>query len=327
MSKKEDMDLSVFQKAREAIFPYIKKTPLVRCYELESLHNSRIRIFLKCENLQLTHCFKARGAFNALLNLSEQDKKRGVVTRSSGNFGASLAYAAKILGIPVTIVMPKNVTKKKHDQAASFSPTIVLASSRKEEEEMVRKISSERGLQMLSPYNHLDVIAGQGTISLEIYEQLPTVKYLICPLGGGGLMGGTAAAIKKLNPSSRTIAIEPLGADDYFLSRKEKRKVHLDVVDTIADGLRAPEVGSLTYPLLEKYVDTVEVVPDVAIKQAMRFLYEKVGMIVEPSGAASVAGAMFHPGLDLHGDVVCIISGGNVDLDKFYPWIEEAASK
>lgn len=318
------MDIAVFQKARDAISPYIKKTPLVRCYELEHLHHSSFRIFLKCENLQLVHCFKPRGAFNALLCLSEEDKKKGVVTRSSGNFGASLAYAAKKLGIPVTIVMPQNVPRSKYDNTAAFSPTIVLAATRKEEEEMVKKLAKEKGLHMLSPYNHKDVIAGQGTISLELHEQLPTMKNLICPLGGGGLMGGTATAIKMLDPSCRTIAIEPVGANDYYLSRKEKRIVHLNAVDTIADGLRAPEVGSLNYPLLEKYVDTVEVVTDEAIKKAMRFIYEKVGMILEPSGAASIAAAMFHKGLHLQGDTVCIISGGNVDLDKFYPWIEEA---
>lgn len=265
--------------------------------------------------------FKVRGAFNVLLHLSPEEKKRGVVTRSAGNFASALAYACHLLHIPATIVMPETVPQAKLNLVAAFSPRILFAPSRAEEEKKVEEIARESNLIPLSPYNHLDVIAGQGTAALEIFEELPSIQTFVCPLGGGGLMSGTALAFKGINSKIKTIAIEPEGANDYFLSRKEERKIRLDKVNTIADGLVAPTVGEINYPLLNEAVDQVATVSDEAIIKAMRFLYEKVGMIVEPSGAASVAAMMAHRSL-VSGDTVCFISGGNVQRDQFYRWIE-----
>lgn len=280
------------------------------------------RIFLKCDHLHVTNSFKVRGAFNALLSLASEEKKRGVITRSAGNFGAALSFAGKELQIPVTLVMPQTVPKAKYDLCAAYSASIVLKPTRQEEEEAVQLIAREKNLIKLSPYNHLGVIAGQGTIALEIHEALPSVQFFFCQIGGGGLLSGCAAAFKQIDATVKTIGIEPSGANDYFLSRKAKKKVRLEKVRTIADGLVAPEVGDLNYPILEKYVDQVEVVPDEAIIEAMRFLYEKMGMIMEPSGATSVAGLMAHPKADLEGDIVCILSGSNVDRKKFYSWLD-----
>ena len=314
------MDLAKIQEARERIAVHVKKTPLIRCYALEELLHTRVKIFLKCDHLQLMNSFKVRGAFNVLLNLSSEEKRKGVVTRSSGNFASALAYACHLLQIPATIVMPEKVPKAKLDLVLTFSPTIFFAPTRVDEEKKVEELARESNLTPLSPYNHLDVIAGQGTAALEIFEDLPSLQTFFCPLGGGGLMSGTASALKGLNPKIQTIAVEPTGANDYTLSRQEGRKVRLDRVDTICDGLVAPTVGEINYPLLNQTVDQVVTVSDEAIIKAMRFLYEKVGMIVEPSGTASIAALMTCPNLE--GDTVCFISGGNVQRDKFYSWIE-----
>lgn len=316
-----EVDLQHIEEARKRIGSFVKKTPLIRCTALEEYLHARVRIFLKCDHLQLTNSFKLRGAFNVLLRLSPEEKKRGVVTRSAGNFASALAYACHLLHIPATIVMPEKVPKAKLDLVKSFSPTILLAPTRSEEEKQVEKLARELNLIALSPYNHLDVIAGQGTAALEIFEDLPSIKTFFCPLGGGGLMSGTAVAFKKLNTKIQTIAVEPIGANDYYLSRKEGKKVRLENVNTIADGLVAPTVGEINYPLLNQTVDQVTTVTDEMIIKAMRFLYEKVGMIVEPSGAISIAALMASD--NLQGDTVCFISGGNVQRDQFYKWIEQ----
>lgn len=318
-NERMEIDLTTIQKARKQISSYVKKTPLIRCYALEEWLHTSARIFLKCDHLQPMNSFKVRGAFNVLLHLSPEEKKRGVVTRSSGNFASALAYACHQLHIPATIVMPTKVPKAKLDLVAAFSPTILFAPSRIEEEKKVTEMAEKEGLVPLSPYNHLDVIAGQGTAALEIFEDLPSIHTFFCPLGGGGLMSGTAVAFKGLNPKIQTIAVEPAGANDYFLSRQTGKKVRLDKVNTIADGLVAPTVGEINYPILNRAVDQVITVSDEAIVNAMRLLYEKLGMIVEPSGAASVAGLMAQN--HLQGDIVCFISGGNVQRDQFYRWV------
>ncbi len=315
-----EINLTKIQKAQKLIASYVKKTPLIRCYALEEQLRTSARIFLKCDHLQRMNSFKVRGAFNVLLLLSAEEKKRGVVTRSAGNFASALAYACHLLHIPATIVMPEKVPKAKLDLVTPFSPTILFASSRAEEEKKVEELSQEKNLVPLSPYNHPNVIAGQGTAALEIFEDLPSIQTFFCPLGGGGLMSGTAIAFKELNPTIQTIAVEPTGANDYFLSRQTGQKIRLNQVNTIADGLVAPTVGEINYPLLNQTVDQVITVPDEAIIKAMHFLYKKAGMIVEPSGAASVAALMAQE--DLSGDVVCFISGGNVQRDRFYQWIE-----
>jgi len=317
------MDLKTIQTAQKAIAPYIKKTPLIRCNALEEHLRSKGRIFLKCENLQMTNSFKPRGAFNALLNLPEEQRKRGVVTRSAGNFAQGLAMAAQTLGIRAVIVMPLSVPLVKKEKTARFGAEIILhGKNQLEEQAKAKEIADKENLVLLSPYDHADVIAGQGSIALEILEDLPEIAHFFCPIGGGGLAAGTAVAFKALKPAIRIYGIEPAGAGDYFLSRKAGKRIPLEKVDTIADGLRAPQVGVLNWPLLEKNVDEALTVTDEEIMRAMRFLYEKAGMMLEPSGAASVAGLMFHPEQKITGDAVCVLSGSNVDRDKFYPWIE-----
>ncbi len=308
------MDLSHIQQTRTRILPYIQKTPLIRCYGYEYL-------YLKCEHLQMTASFKVRGAFNAMLKLDPEEKKRGVITRSMGNFAQAVAYAGQLLHIPATIILPSNVPKIKKEGVDRYKARAILqAGGSKEEQKVVEKIAREEHLTILSPYNIPAVIEGAGTLALEIHEQLPSIHTYFGQIGGGGLMAGSSFVFKHLNPSIRTIAVEPEGANDYFLSRGKDYPIFLDNVDTIADGLRAPQVGDVPWPYLQKYVDHAETVSDREIIAAMHLLYDKMGMIIEPSGATSLAAALRH--CKTHREpTVCVLTGANVDRSSFFEWI------
>ncbi len=319
------INLEGIRSAEQLIRSYVPKTPLVRCYPLEQQLNFAGRIFLKCENLHRTGSFKVRGAFNALLHLSPQERKRGAISRSSGNFAQAMAYACSTLHIPATLIMPSNVPDIKKESTEKYHPRIILTEpDYLKQQEKVLEIAEAENLALLHPFNHPRVIAGAGTISLEIWEELPTIAQYYCQIGGGGLMAGTATTLKALHSAIEVIAVEPLGANDYFLSREERKPVRLKKTDTIADGLLAPQVGDLPWPLLQKHVDHAMTVTDRNIKQAMKFIYEKMGMIIEPSGATSFAAMLAHPErIKPRSDVVCILSGGNVDRPSFFKWIGE----
>lgn len=306
-----------FKNVLANIHPYIKKTTLMRCTELESFLNTSCRIFLKLENEQPTKSFKVRGAFNALLSLSPEARTKGVVTRSSGNFAQAIAYAGKLLGIKTRIIMPENVSEVKKAATESFQPEIILVGTTHDEgERAVEQICLATGACPLSPYNHKDVIAGQGTISLEIYNELPTIRHFFCPIGGGGLIGGCANALKLLNPEIEIIGVEPIGAADYYLSRLNNPSLTLKNQATICDGLRATQVGALNRPLLDRFVDKVLLVTDDATVRAMKFMLDRCGLMIEPSAAAALAG-LINNHKALKGDVVCVISGANID-EKTY---------
>lgn len=320
---KPNLQLDDFRKVLTRIRPYVKKTALWRCEALEKHLQIPHRLFLKLENQQPTNSFKVRGAFNALLNLPKDKAHLGIVTRSSGNFAQAIAYAGQLLHIKTRIVMPTNAPEVKKTATKRYEPELIFAGTTHQEANLcVEKIASETGATILSPYNHGDVIQGQGTISLEVFEELPTIRQFFCPIGGGGLLSGCATACKQLNPNIEVIGIEPEGAGDYYLSRKLGHSYFLDHPSTICDGLRANEVGSLNRPLLDRYVDTVHLVPDLEIMKTMRFLKNHCDQIIEPSGAAALAGLMLHKHL-LKGDAVCVISGGNVDPHTFEECMEE----
>jgi threonine dehydratase len=311
--------------AQENIRPYLPKTLLVQCHPLEKELKLKGRLFLKCEHLQLTGSFKVRGAFNALLQLSAEEKKRGVITRSSGNFAQALAFAGSVLHVPITLVMPSNAPKIKIESTAKYSPKIIFSEHDQiQQQAQAFDIAKKEKLALLSPFDHLEVIAGAGTIALEVWETLPSVTQYFCPIGGGGLMAGTATAFKALNPTIETVGIEPQGANDYYLSRQAGARTRLEKVDTIADGLRAPQVGELTWPILQKNVDKLALVSDTEIISAMRYLHEKMGFIVEPSGAAAFASLLNHPERIKPGsDAVCVLSGSNVDRAAFDKWVQD----
>ncbi|MEI8300083.1 MAG: threonine/serine dehydratase [Chlamydiota bacterium] len=313
----KDVELSGLREAYLKILPYILRTPLLRCPAIEKKLSTPCRIFLKLENTQITKSFKARGAFHALLCLSKEQRKRGVVSRSAGNFAQALAFAAKILNIPATLVMSENVSLLKKELTAQHGAKIVLAgTTHKEGNAKVAELAEKYNLCTLSPYDHFDVIVGQGTLALEIFDDLPTIEHFFSPIGGGGLLSGCSAAFKKLKPTIKIHGVEPEGANDYFQSRQTCKNISIEFPTTIADGLRANEVGILNRPLLDKYVDTVSTVSDSQIIQAMRFIKEELDMMIEPSGVAALASILYGK-QQLHGDVVCVLTGGNIDTDSY----------
>jgi len=319
------INLEGIRSAERLIRPYLPKTPLVRCYPLEQLLNFAGRIFLKCENVQWTGSFKTRGAFNALLHLSPEERKRGAISRSSGNFAQALAYAGAALKVPTTLIMPSTAPQIKKENTERYGARIFLTEpDYLKQQEKVHEIVKVEKLTLLHPFNHHRVIEGAGTISLEIWEEIPTIAQYYCQIGGGGLMAGTATAFKSLNAAIEVTGVEPLGANDYCLSREEGTPVRIEKTDTIADGLLAPQVGDLPWPLLQQHVDKTMTVTDRNIRQAMKFLYEKMGMIIEPSGVVSFAALMAHPEkIKPRSDIACILSGGNVDRSSFFKWIAE----
>lgn len=309
--------LDEIEQAAEALAPYVLKTPLIRARALEEEFKLEHRLFLKCEYLQLTGSFKARGAFLACLALD-----KGVVTRSSGNFGIAVAKAAKAFALPAHIVLSDKITSYKKNMIEKSSPSLYFCSSRDEEEDLVLSLAEKYSLSPISPYDHKEVIKGQATLGLEIYSQLPSMKYFIGPIGGGGLMAGASLAIKSFNKDICAIGVEPEEGNDYFLSRKRKNRVKLAGIQTICEGLRAPTVGEMTYPLLEKYVDDVLLVSDTDTKKVLKVFYEKMGIVLEPSGAIT-AGIFINTKRTFKGDTVLVLSGANIDKDKFLNLIGE----
>lgn len=291
---------------------------------LTPVHTSRsvnehvgAEVFFKCENFQRVGAFKFRGAYNALSQLSPEQRKGGVLTYSSGNHAQAIALAGKLLEIRTLIVMPDDSPEVKQRATRGYGAEIVLYDKRKAaREELGRKLATERGMTVIPPYDHADIIAGQGTTALELHEQVPALDVLLAPCGGGGLLSGCAVATKALNPSCEVIGVEPLTADD---ATRSFRKGELQTVlnpPTIADGARTPSLGELTFPLLLEHVDEMVTVPDTSIVAAMRFIWERMKLVVEPTGALAYA-AIHSRKLKRRGKRIgVILSGGNVDLSS-----------
>lgn len=316
-----NLTLKDIQQALVRVQEHLKPTSLLPCEALEKELNFQGKIFLKCENEQPTGSFKVRGAFNVLTQLSPEERAKGVITRSSGNFAQAVAFAAHKLHIDATIIMPSNTPKIKVEGTEKFHPTILFSGIKHEEgEAIVNQLVKEKGYIPLHPYNNYRTMAGQGTAALEILKQLPEVHHFFCPIGGGGLLSGCSTAFKESGSSANMRGVEPAGAGDYYASRQSGQQECWENIDTIADGLRASSVGELNYPILNKYVDEVSVVTDEDIKKAMKWLYEKMHLVVEPSGAVSLAGFM-NKHQQLKGNVVILISGKNVDPESFNTWI------
>jgi threonine dehydratase len=317
------MDLSSFSEAQRRIRPYVERTPLIPFYPLPG-----VRLFLKCEHLQATNSFKVRGAFNAMLSLSPEERAKGVVTRSMGNFAQAVAYAGHVLKIPATIILPANVPIVKKEGVEKYKARAILQEGgSRREQQVVEDIAAKEGLAMLSPFNIPPVIEAAGAMAVEIHEQLPTIRVFFGQVGGGGMMAGMSCAFKKIDPSIRTIAVEPAGANDYFLSRKKGSPVFLEKVDTIADGLRAPQVGDVPWPLLQKYVDEAVTVTDREMIDVLRVFYEKMGIILEASGVTGLAYAIEWCKKRPKEDAVCVLTGANVDRSSFFSWIGSESKK
>jgi len=308
------VSLSDIQAARARVAGIAARTPL-----LEWLHAEDSRkLFLKLENLQPMGAFKIRGAYNKIASLSDADRSRGVIAYSSGNHAQGVAYAARALGVRAVIVMPRNAPKNKLDATAALGAEIVAVGPGSEERRLrAEQLAAEHGYIIVPPYNDEKIIAGQGTTGLEILEDLPAVEVVLCPVGGGGLISGLAAAIKLTNPQVKVIGVEPELAGDAQASLRAGHLVSLtaeQVTRTIADGLRTQSIGEINFAHIRAYVDDIITVKEPEIEQAMRVLSANPQTVAEPSGAVSVAAFLFHlDQLPPAANYAAVISGGNID--------------
>ena len=299
-------------RAHERIQGVAHRTPVLSSATVDALTGAKV--LFKPENLQRMGAFKIRGAYNALSQLAAAERKRGVVAFSSGNHAQAVALAGKLLGIPRVIVMPADAPKVKVDATKGYGAEVVLYQKNQDREELARSISSERGLTLIPPYDHPHIVAGQGTAAKELIEDAGPLDLLLVPCGGGGLLSGCALAARHLSPSCRVIGVEPAAGDDATRSFKTKTLQTVKDPDTIADGARTPSLGKVTYPLVMKYVDDMLTVSDAELLKTMFFLWERMKIIVEPTGALAAA-ALLGKKLDARGKRTGIVlSGGNVDL-------------
>ncbi len=276
------------------------------------------KLFFKCENFQKTGAFKFRGACNAVLLLSDEEASCGVVTHSSGNFAAALALAASKRGIGARIIMPANASKIKIDAVKGYGGIITFCQpTLKSREETAEKVIGETGAKFIHPYNDYHIIAGQGTAALELMEEISDLDFLLAPVGGGGLLSGTAIAAKNLNTKTKVIGCEPKNADDAYRSIKAGHIIPSDNPNTIADGLRT-SLGDKTFPIIRDLVDEILLATEEEIIKAMRHIFERMKIVVEPSAAVPLA-VLLSRQLDVTGKRIgVILSGGNVDLGRFF---------
>lgn len=305
------------KQAAQRIKPYIHRTPVMTSESLDKQIGARV--YMKCENLQKVGAFKFRGASNAVWSLTEEEGKYGVCTHSSGNHAQALALAAKMRGIPAYIVMPDNAPQVKKNAVAGYGGQITFCEPTLDSREStMERIRLDTGATVVHPYDNERVIAGQGTAALELLEDIPGLDAIIAPVGGGGLLSGTLIAAIEIKPGIRVIAAEPEMADDAYRSLQEGRIVPSQNPKTIADGLLT-SLGAFTFPIIQKHVERIVTVSEEGILHSMKFIWERVKLIIEPS-AATVIAVLWEKKIDLKGlKVGVILSGGNVDLDKL-PW-------
>ncbi len=312
--------LADVRAAAKRIAPHAHRTPLITCATLDALAGRALHF--KCENLQKVGAFKFRGACNAVMKLTDAEARRGVVTHSSGNHAQALALAAKLRGIAAHIVMPKNSSAVKIRAVEGYGAKVYLCEpNQAAREAMAADVVTKTGGTLIPPYNHPDVIAGQGTLALEMLEDQPDLDAIIAPIGGGGMVSGVCIAAKGVKPSIRIFAAEPTGADDAARSMKTGQLQPQGKVNTIADGLLTA-MGDLTWPIVRDHVERVINVTDEQIIAAMRLVWERMKLVIEPSAATSVAVALADEFKALPGmpNVGVVLSGGNVDLDRL-PWV------
>jgi threo-3-hydroxy-L-aspartate ammonia-lyase len=296
-------------RAHERIRPQAKRTPVMTSATVDALTGASV--FFKCENFQRMGAFKFRGAFNALSQLKDS---KGVVAFSSGNHAQAVALAGKILGIKAVIVMPHDAPKVKLDATRGYGAEVVQYIKHEDRETLATKLAAERGLTLIPPFDHPHIIAGQGTAAKELIEDTGALDLLLVPCGGGGLLSGSSIASKHLAPKCRVIGVEPAAGDDATQSFLQKRLITIAVPDTIADGARTPSLGKLTFPIILRTVDDMLTVTDAELTRAMFYLWERMKILVEPTGALAFT-ALFTGKVSAKNlRVGVILSGGNVDL-------------
>ena len=272
------------------------------------------KVYLKPENLQKTGSYKIRGAYNKLRTLSETERKNGVLTASAGNHAQGLALAAKMTGIKATVFMPKTAPLAKVEATKGYNATVISTGNNFDEATAeALKWQKENNSMFISPFNDDYIIAGQGTVGLEILNECPDVETIIVPIGGGGIISGISLAVKKNKPSVKIVGVQASGSSAMYNSFHQKKLIHLKTSETIADGINVKEPAQRTYDIVEKYVDDVVTVDDEEISQAMLYLLERCKLVVEPSGAVGIA-ALINKKIKYNGTTVVLISGGNVDI-------------
>jgi threonine dehydratase len=301
--------------AAERIRPLARRTPVLTCAGFDA--RAGVRAFFKCENLQRGGAFKIRGASNLILSLAAEELARGVVAYSSGNHAQAVAIVARHVGAQATIVMPEDAPRAKIEATRAHGANIVTYNRHAEQrEEIAARILERTGGTLVPPFDHPLTMAGQGTAALELLEETGPLDALIAPVGGGGLLSGCATIAKAIQPLIRVFGAEPEGANDTFLSLKAGERVALPHPDTIADGLRAPQPGALTFPIIRQLAEGVLLVSDDEIRQAVKFLLLRMKVLVEPSGAVPAAAVLFGKLPAGIGSVGVILSGGNVDFEE-----------
>lgn len=292
------------------------RTPVLRSRTLDERVGAEV--FLKCENFQRIGAFKFRGAYNAVSRLTPQELARGVAAYSSGNHAQAVALSARELGTSAVIVMPQDTPASKLAATAGYGAEIVTYDRYTQDRDALGKaLAEERGLVLIPPYEHPHVMAGQGTATLELLEESGELDTLITPVGGGGLIAGSATAAKGITPAVKVIGIEPESGDDTRRSLHEGKRVSIPVPRTIADGQAVETPGELTFEVNRRLVDGIELVSDDEIREAMRFAFERLKIVVEPSGATPLAALLAGRVPGIGGRVGVIVSGGNVDAARF----------
>jgi len=319
MSELIHPELSDIISAHERIKPYIHHTPVLTSGQMNSIFNADL--YFKCENLQKVGAFKARGASNAISLLSEDEIRKGVVTHSSGNHAAALAYAAGLRGARAYIVMPENSPKVKQRAVASYGGEISFCTpTLQAREETATKIIEDKGAIFIHSYGNFNVICGQGTSALELITDHPDLDIVVSPVGGGGLLSGTVTAIKGIKPSVQVFGAEPAGADDTYRSFNSGEYIPYHKPDSIADGLLTT-LSRLTFGIIRKQVDNILLTSEASIIECMRLVWERMKIIIEPSSAVALAVIKENPEAFRGRKVGVIVSGGNVDFEKFgFSW-------
>jgi len=302
--------------AHKRIRDYVLWTPVMTSSTIDKLTDCQV--FFKCENFQRAGAFKFRGAFNTVSQLSVEERKKGVIAHSSGNHAQALALAASLSGIKATIVMPKNSPKVKVNATRGYGAEIVFCESSIESRvQIANGLIEKNDYVLIHPYNDERIIAGAGTAAMELIQEVESLDYMFAPVGGGGLLSGTSIAMKGLCPESVVIAVEPANADDAFRSFRDGKIYPSINPNTIADGLRT-QLGNVTFEIIQEYVDSIITVSEEEIVDAMKLLWERMKLVVEPSGAVSLAGLLKIKDELSDKRVGVIISGGNIDLTKFF---------
>jgi threonine dehydratase len=309
-----EVHLSDIQAAAARIRGIAHRTPVLTSRTFDALAGASV--FFKCENFQRGGAFKIRGASNFIYQIPKDQHQRGVVAFSSGNHAQAVAISAASVGMTATIVMPTDAPKAKLAATREYGAKVAFYDRAKEDREAVgKRIAEELGATLVPPYDHPWTLAGQGTAALELLEEVPDLDALVVPIGGGGLISGSAIAAKALRPGIRIFGVEPEDGNDTYLSVRAGQRVEIPAPQTIADGLRASRPGTLTFPIVQKLVDDIALVNDTEIREAMKFFITRMKIVVEASGAAPAAALLRHKLPKEAKRIGAVLSGGNVDLE------------